>query len=45
MDELSDLSRSTSTAIENQSSQTAEGNGESRIQIENSSVKAEIAKV
>merc|ERR1712198_101368 len=40
MDELSDLSRSSSTAIENQSSQTTEGNGESSVQVENSTVKA-----
>ena len=45
MDELSDLSRSSSTAIENQSSQTTEGNGESSVQVENSTVKAEVAKV
>jgi len=45
MDELSDLSRSSSTAIENQSSQTTEGNGESSVQVENPTVKAEVAKV
>ena len=46
MDELSDLSRSSSMAIENESSsQTTEGNGESNSQVENSAAKAEIVKV
>ena len=47
MDELSDLSRSSSMAIENDSSssQKTDENSESNIQVENSAAKAEIAKV
>ena len=45
MDELSDLSRSSSVAIENESSHKTEGNSDSNAQVENSSAKAEIAKV
>ena len=47
MDELSDLSRSSSMAIENDSSssQKTDGISESNIQVENSAAKAEIAKV
>ena len=45
MDELSDLSRSSSVAIENESSHKTEGNSDSNAQVESSSAKAEIAKV
>ena len=45
MDELSDLSRSSSVAIENESSHKTEGNSDANAQVDSSSAKAEIAKV